>query len=103
MERIGSVKRQNKSDITLENCVDLIHAVPPGIRENSHWLASKAVIAYLGRKNDYALLSRIAFDEPGKFFGYPIVESNEMPNKISTEQCPLKFVDQHDLYFAAML
>jgi len=69
---------------TLDPFIDIIYSLRARYRANSTWVTNKAVLAALRKykeatTNAYLWAGPVAAGQPSTFFGYPIVEAEDMP------------------------
>lgn len=69
---------------TLDTFIDIIYSLRARYRANASWVTSKLVLAALRKykestTNAYMWAGPVAAGEPSTFYGYPIVEAEDMP------------------------
>lgn len=69
---------------SLDNFIDVIYSLRARYRANAKWVTSKLVLAALRKykeatTNAYMWAGPTAAGEPSTFFGYPIIEAEDMP------------------------
>lgn len=90
---------------TLDPFIDIIYSLRARYRANASWVTSKLVLAALRKykeatTNAYMWAGPVAAGQPQTFYGYPIVEAEDMP-AVAANAFPLAFGDFREGYLIA--
>jgi HK97 family phage major capsid protein len=87
---------------TLDTFVDMIYSLRARYRANATWVTNKLILAALRKykeatTNAYMWAGPTAAGQPSTFFGFPIVEAEDMP-AVAANAFPLAFGDFREGY-----
>lgn len=88
----GAWPTSDPSDIL----IDLIHAPKQGYRANGKWVMNRSVQGAIRKMKDaddnYIWQPGLAAGQPATLLGYPVIESEDMPN-VGSDSCSIAFGD----------
>jgi len=87
---------------TLDTFLDIIYSLRARYRNNAQWVTSKLVLASLRKykeatTNAYMWAGPVAAGQPSTFFGYPVIEAEDMP-AVAANAFPVAFGDFREGY-----
>lgn len=87
---------------TLDTFLDIIYSLRARYRNNAQWVTNKLIIAALRKykeatTNAYMWAGPVAAGAPSTFFGFPIVEAEDMP-AVAANAFPVAFGDFREGY-----